>query len=105
MGPFELVAGTSWILCPRLPNIDTSTQVQSMTDKRFVFSCMHSGPSILFPDDEYVCVSCERHKGHTHEHRWFSDDGSVVIRWEDEWSFAEGKWRDLYDGVVVDGND
>ena len=60
---------------------------------KWVLSCMSDGPSVLFPDDELADTSCQRQKGHTHEHRWFSDDGSVIIRWEDEWSFAEGEWR------------
>jgi len=47
----------------------------------------------MFPDDELVDVSCTKQKGHTGQHHWWSDDGTVEIRWENDWSFAEGKWR------------
>lgn len=55
---------------------------------KFVFTCMKEGPTVLFPDDELADTTCTRQKGHSHQHQWWSDDGTVVIRWEDEWSFA-----------------
>lgn len=60
---------------------------------KFVFTCMKEGPTVLFPDDELADTTCAQQKGHSHEHQWWSDDGTVVIRWEDEWSFAEAEWR------------
>lgn len=65
-----------------------------MSDKlTFVLVCSAMGPDIMFPDDELVTIACERNQGHTQEHRWHSDDGSVVVRWEDEWSLDDGQWR------------
>lgn len=60
----------------------------------FVLGCMNEGPSVLFPDDELADTSCNDRQGHKGEHQWWSDDGTVVIRWKDEWSFGPAEWRD-----------
>lgn len=65
-----------------------------MSDKpKWVMGCMREGPTVLFSDDELADTSCTRQRGHSHEHQWWSDDGSVVIRWEDQWSFGPAEWR------------
>lgn len=58
---------------------------------------MAEGPSVLSPDDELADTSCLRKKGHTHEHQWYSDDGSVLMRWDDDWSLDDADWRNLDD--------
>lgn len=63
------------------------------TKTKWVLSCMHNGPSVMFPDDELADLSCTKQRGHTGQHHWWSDDGTVEVRWEDDWSFAEGEWR------------
>ena len=65
----------------------------SNTLTKWEFVCMAEGPTVMVDDDFALDTSCQRQKGHSHEHRFFSDDGSVLIRWDDEWSFAEGEWR------------
>ena len=61
-----------------------------------VWSCMADGPHIwqvTYEDEVVEETSCTRQRGHTQEHQWFSDDGSVRVTWYDEWKLGEGEWR------------
>lgn len=61
---------------------------------RIEMSCMADGPNFLLDDDGNVEeTSCTRQQGHTMEHQWWSDDGSVRVTWFDNWKLGEGDWR------------
>lgn len=47
---------------------------------------MKTGPSFLDYEDE-VQTSCTRQNGHTLQHEWWSEDGSIRLTWWDEFSF------------------
>lgn len=68
-----------------------------MSEKpKLVLGCMADGPHLWQVSDEdeiFQKISCTRQKGHSQEHQWFSDDGSVRVTWFDEWWLGEGAWR------------
>ncbi len=66
---------------------------------KFEFVCMADGPTVSMGELTHD-ASCTQQRGHNHEHRWFSDDGSVLIRWDDDWSLDDANWRNLT--VILD---
>lgn len=66
-----------------------------MTPPRLVFACNVDGPSLIDDQtgDEHQ-ISCNRQRGHTLQHEWWNDDGSVRVTWWDDYVLGDGRWRD-----------
>jgi len=61
-----------------------------MARNKMVMLCSDPGPWDSH-DESMLCR--ELKEPGVHVHHWMSDDGSVRVKWEDEWKLGSGAWR------------
>jgi len=59
----------------------------------FEFVCGAEGPTFQTGATAEERTFCTRQRGHTLQHEWWNDDGSIRLTWWDGYVFGDGRWR------------